>query len=98
MGLVFAARLARRLGRIDDERRRVPRHVVFVIRPLAAPAHGHGRRELVSFMERDKKARHNLAFVLDGPEGVEVVRGVGVDDVVATLAEMEQRAGVGLLG
>ncbi len=46
-------------------------------------------------MARDKKAHHDLTFVLDGPEGVEVVRGVGSGDVVATLAEMDRRAGVG---
>ena len=39
-------------------------------------------------MARDKKARHDLTFVLDGPDGVEVVRGVDEADVVATLAEM----------
>ena len=32
--------------------------------------------ELVTFMGRDKKAQQDLTFVLDGPEGVEAVRGV----------------------
>jgi len=49
----------------------------------------------VSFMSRDKKAHHDLTFVLDGPDGVEVVRGIEVDDVVGTLADMDHRAGVG---
>jgi hypothetical protein len=39
-------------------------------------------------MVRDKKARHDLAFVLDGPHGVEPVHGVPEADVVATLIEM----------
>jgi len=39
-------------------------------------------------MGRDKKAHHDLTFVLDGPQGVEVVPGVGEGEVVATLAEM----------
>jgi hypothetical protein len=42
-------------------------------------------------MARDKKSRGDLTFVLDGPRGVEVVRGVDRDDVMATLAEMEHR-------
>jgi 5-deoxy-5-amino-3-dehydroquinate synthase len=45
---------------------------------------------LVSFMARDKKAHQDLTFILDGPGGVEVVRGVGEDDVVATLTAMQQ--------
>jgi hypothetical protein len=40
-------------------------------------------------MGRDKKAAHDLTFVLDGEKGVEVVRGVGEDQVLATLEEME---------
>jgi hypothetical protein len=32
--------------------------------------------ELVTFMGRDKKAQQDLTFVLDGPDGVEAVRGV----------------------
>ena len=43
---------------------------------------------LLAAMARDKKARHDLTFVLDGPAGVEAVRGVAADDVLATLAEM----------
>jgi hypothetical protein len=39
-------------------------------------------------MGRDKKAQQDLTFVLDGPNGVEPVRGVAASDVVATLAAM----------
>jgi hypothetical protein len=42
-------------------------------------------------MGRDKKAQQDLTFVLDGPDGVEAVRGVAVPDVVATLAAMGAR-------
>jgi len=88
VGLVFAALLARRLGRIGDEGVERHRQVVgeFDL-PWSLPA-GVEPERLVSFMERDKKAHHDLTFVLDGPDGVEVVRGVGADDVLATLAEM----------
>ncbi len=89
IGLVFAALLARRLGRIDDARVDLHREVVvgFGLDPrLPSGADPHA---LVQAMGRDKKARHDLTFVLDGPRGVEPVHGVAVGDVVATLSEME---------
>jgi hypothetical protein len=42
-------------------------------------------------MGRDKKAHDDLTFVLDGPRGVEVVRGVAPAQVLATLEEMGAR-------
>ena len=89
IGLVFAARLARRLGRIDDER--VNEHVEVVTGyglPTAVPTDADAG-ELVDLMARDKKAVDGLTFVLDGPRGVEVVRGVERAEVEATLAEMQ---------
>jgi len=88
IGLVFAALLARRLGRIDDARVELHRQVVagFGL-PVCLPA-GAEPRALIALMGRDKKARHDLTFVLDGPAGVEVVRGVDERDVLATLWEM----------
>ncbi|MGO8870450.1 MAG: 3-dehydroquinate synthase family protein [Acidimicrobiales bacterium] len=90
VGLVFAALLARRLGRIDDERVALHRKVVggFDLSPLL-PAEVDPVR-LLSFMARDKKAHHDLTFVLDGPRGVEVVHDVDEADVIATLADMER--------
>ena len=90
VGLVFAARLARRLGRVDDatvaEHERV---VGGYDLPQRIPA-GHDPAELVTLMARDKKAVDGLTFVLDGPRGVEVVPGVPADDVAATLAEVAE--------
>jgi 5-deoxy-5-amino-3-dehydroquinate synthase len=89
IGLVFAARLARRLGRVDDER--VTEHVQVVTRyglPTAVPLDADPG-ELVDLMARDKKAVDGLTFVLDGPGGVEVVRGVDRTDVEAALVEMQ---------
>ena len=88
IGLVFAAMLARRLGRIDDDRVALHRRVVggfdlYAEIPVGASAH-----ELVEFMARDKKAHHDLTFVLDGPGGVEPVHGVEEAAVLATLADM----------
>ncbi|HTZ10124.1 MAG TPA: 3-dehydroquinate synthase family protein [Acidimicrobiales bacterium] len=88
VGLVFAALLARRLGRIDDERVAWHRTVVGRFDLPATLPPGASAAELVGFMARDKKARHDLAFVLDGPRGVEPVHGVDPDVVLATLADM----------
>ena len=67
VGLVFAGQLARRLGRIDDRREELHRRVVggFDLSPLLP--HDADPERLVSFMARDKKAHHDLTFVLDGP-------------------------------
>jgi 5-deoxy-5-amino-3-dehydroquinate synthase len=88
VGLVFAALLARRLGRIDEARVALHRRVVggFDL-PGELPA-GTSAGAMLDFMARDKKARHDLTFVLDGPAGVEPVRGVPAAEVLATLAEM----------
>jgi 5-deoxy-5-amino-3-dehydroquinate synthase len=88
VGLVFAALLARRLGRIDDARVAEHRAVLASFELPADLPPGARVDELVTFMSRDKKAQQDLTFVLDGPDGVEPVRGVGRDDVVATLATM----------
>jgi 5-deoxy-5-amino-3-dehydroquinate synthase len=88
IGLLFAALLARRLGRIDEARVGEHRRVIdsFDL-PTDLPPDADAE-ELLSFMGRDKKAQHDLSFVLDGPNGVELVRGVAASDVVATLADM----------
>jgi 5-deoxy-5-amino-3-dehydroquinate synthase len=86
IGLVFAARLAERLGRIGSER--VAEHVDLVAAyglPTEPPA-GLEPGELVSVMERDKKAGgKGLTFVLDGPGGLEVVPGVEAGVVLEVL-------------
>jgi 5-deoxy-5-amino-3-dehydroquinate synthase len=86
IGLVFAARLARALGRIDDDRVGAHLRVVRDEYGLdAAVPPGVEPGLLVSLMARDKKALDGLTFVLDGPTGVELVAGVPDDVVVATL-------------
>ena len=90
VGLVFAASLARRLGRIDEERLALHRQVVGGFDLSPALPDDADPEQLVTFMTRDKKARHDLTFVLDGPNGVEPVHGIDPDEVVATLAEMER--------
>jgi 5-deoxy-5-amino-3-dehydroquinate synthase len=76
IGLVFAAELAWRLGRIDrgrvDEHRRT---VAAYDLPMHVPA-GIDLDEVRAFIGRDKKAVGGVTGVLDGPDGVEPVRGV----------------------
>ncbi len=87
IGVVFAARLARRLGRIDDDIVAEHRRVIggYGLPTEVPPEVDPG--ELVALMARDKKAVEGLTFVLDGPRGVEVVAGVPPEAVEATLAE-----------
>lgn len=88
IGLVFAARLAHRLGRIDEGR--VDHHLE-VVRSYELPEvvpPNVDPFELITLMGRDKKATAGMTFVLDGPVGVEVVPGVAAPDVEATLKEM----------
>ena len=91
VGLLFAAMLARRLGRIDEARVDEHRKVIASFDLSTDLPPGADAEELVAFMGRDKKAQQDLTFVLDGPDGVEAVRGVAMGDVVATLADMGAR-------
>jgi len=88
VGLVFAARLAHRLGRIDEAR--VTEHVATITAyglPTEVPA-GTDDTELIDLMARDKKAVNGFTLVLDGPSGPEVVTGIARADLEATLAAM----------
>jgi 5-deoxy-5-amino-3-dehydroquinate synthase len=88
VGLVYAARLARRLGRIDDARVAEHRRVVAAYDlPVTLPP-GLDHAELVGLMGRDKKATHGLTFVLDGPAGIEAVTGVDERHARDVLDEM----------
>ena len=90
VGLVYAARLARRLGRIGDDRVEQHDRVVSAYDlPSRLPA-GADPVELVAVMGRDKKVTGGgLTFVLDGSSGLEVVRGVSVEAALSTLAELK---------
>jgi 5-deoxy-5-amino-3-dehydroquinate synthase len=90
VGLVYAARLAGVLGRIDDAR--VQRHldVVGGSYGLATTLpDGLSPDRLVALMGRDKKVLSDgLTFVLDGPQGVEVVPGVPADAALEAIGRM----------
>jgi 5-deoxy-5-amino-3-dehydroquinate synthase len=88
VGLVFAAVLARQLGRVDDARVDEHRRVVAQYGlPDRVPA-GLAEGRLIDLMRRDKKATAGLTFILDGPDGVEVIARVPEDAVRAALATM----------
>jgi 5-deoxy-5-amino-3-dehydroquinate synthase len=90
VGLIYAAHLARGLGRIDD--RRVEQHYEIVggnYELDTALPKGCDPQRLIELMGRDKKAlTAGLTFVLDGPAGVEVVTDVPVDAVTEALEAM----------
>ena len=90
VGLIYAAHLARRLGRIGD--RRVEQHYEVVGGTYeldTALPKGVDPQHLIELMGRDKKAlTSGLTFVLDGADGVEVVTGVPVDAANDALRSM----------
>ncbi len=92
IGTVFAGRLAGLLGRIGE--RRVAEHHEVVAGyglPTGLPA-GVGASGLLALMRRDKKAvTGHLAFVLDGPDGAELVRDVPEAAVSDALAAMPRQ-------
>ena len=76
IGLAFAARLASALGRVDE--REVERHDdVLDFFGLQRRIPGHfPTSSLLEAMAHDKKAHHDLTFVLAGAEGFESVHDV----------------------
>ncbi|NBQ99531.1 MAG: 3-dehydroquinate synthase [Actinobacteria bacterium] len=79
LGLLFAAHLAVRMGRIGEERLAQHYEVVrgtYGLDVRMPPSIPFG--ELVEEMGRDKKALSSLTFVLDSPAGLQVVPDVPV--------------------
>ena len=86
IGLIFAAELAAELDRIDEARVDEHRRIVAGEYGLRiTPPERLDADELLMLMARDKKALDGLTFVLDGPNGVEVVEHVPEAAVRATL-------------
>ena len=80
IGLVFAAEVAHRLGRIDAARVAEHRRVLAAYDLPSRLPDTLDDAELIELFSRDKKAIDGLTLVLDGPAGVEPV--VGVDATV----------------
>lgn len=90
IGLVYAAELARRLGRIDDQRVAEHRRIVAGYDLATCIPSGFDVEELITLMGRDKKALDGITFVLDGPNGVEPVVGVAHDLLAESLEAVSQ--------
>ena len=85
VGLAFAVRLAAALGRVDDSE--IVRHdevLDFFALPRRIPEH-FATSAILEAMAHDKKAHHDLTFVLAGAEGFETVRDVDRQLVIEVL-------------
>ena len=86
IGLIYAAELAKRLGRIDAARVAEHRKVVGSYDlPMTVPE-SIATDEVVDLFRRDKKAVRGVTFVLDGPRGIEPVL---VEDRAVLAAALE---------
>ncbi|MCP5028388.1 MAG: 3-dehydroquinate synthase [Actinomycetia bacterium] len=86
IGLVYAAELGHRLGRIDADRVAEHRRVVAAYDLVSSVPAGSDPDHIIELFRRDKKAIDGVTFVLDGPNGVEPVR---VDDESLLRAALE---------
>ena len=89
VGLIFAAELGNVLDRIDLDR--VEQHRVVVGDEYGLDTSlppGQSPSRLLDLMRHDKKALEGLTFVLDGPDGVEVVPSVPEGAVLEALERM----------
>ncbi len=75
IGVVYAAEVARRLGRIDDAAVSEHRRVVAEYGLVDRLPEGTNRDQVLALFSRDKKALDDVTMVLDGPAGVETVVG-----------------------
>ena len=76
IGLIYAAELAHTLDRISYERVQEHRQVVESYDLPSAVPTAVTDEDLMSAMTRDKKAVDGYTFILDGPKGPEIVKGV----------------------
>ncbi|WP_419850390.1 3-dehydroquinate synthase family protein [Candidatus Poriferisocius sp.] len=76
VGLVYAAELAHRTGRIDAQRVAEHRRVVGGYDLSTSLPEGADADALVTLFQRDKKAVDGVTFMLDGPEGIQPVVGL----------------------
>ncbi len=88
IGLVFAAELAFRLGRIDRERVDEHRRVVAGLGLSYEFPSSVRVDDLMAFMKRDKKVSKGMVFVLDGQDGLERVEGIDEPLVREVLIDM----------
>ena len=91
VGLIYAAHLAHRLGRIDQAAMDRHHRIVAGVYGLATRLpDGISADRLLALMGRDKKALSSLTFVLDGPRGVELVEAVAPEVALAALESLDR--------
>ena len=88
IGLVYAAELAYTLERIDHEKVVEHRQVLESYGLPSALPKSISDEDLLISMTRDKKAVEGFTFVLDGPNGLEVVQGIEENFVRETLKKV----------
>jgi len=88
IGLMFAAHLAHDLGRISEDRVHEHRLILGSLDLDGRLPEGLSATELVDLMGRDKKADHDVTFILDGNDGIEVVKNLDVAAVRSSLVKM----------
>lgn len=76
VGLVYAAEVAARLGRIDADRVAEHRRVLAAYDLVSTVPADIDAENVLSLFARDKKAIDGVTFVLDGDAGVEPVTGI----------------------
>ena len=84
IGIAYVAEVARRLGRIDDDRVAEHQRVLAAYELPAKVPDQLRDEELMALFTRDKKAIDGVTFVLDGPDGVETVVGIDPDVLAAS--------------
>ena len=86
IGIAYAAEVALEMGRIDDERVAYHRSILagydLPMQPPGRPAFS----DIAPLLARDKKALDGVTFILDGPNGCEVVTKVE-NGILATAYE-----------
>jgi 5-deoxy-5-amino-3-dehydroquinate synthase len=92
LGVLYAAHVAHRMNRISSQRVDDHYHVVHEVYGLRRPLpHRLTIDSLISAMGRDKKAVDSLTFVLDSPQGLEVVPGIQNDILKVAYTDLESR-------
>ena len=94
IGVLYAAHLAHRMGRIDSARVDQHYEVVHGVYGLrhALPS-GITPDQLIIDMGRDKKAIDSITFVLDSATGLEVVSGISDTKIREALTDLITRLG-----
>jgi 5-deoxy-5-amino-3-dehydroquinate synthase len=94
VGLLYAAHLAHRMGRIDAARVDQHYEVVHGVYGLRHPLpNGITPDQLIIDMGRDKKAIDSITFVLDSATGLEVVSGISDTKIREALTDLMTRLG-----